>query len=221
MQARQVIGNDGCDVRITQTRLQREPTRTIFLLPSGLVTLGIPVPLRDVAITPSDGSFIRTLNDDAIDSTQYGSYSSNPTQLAWLGYTTKRDTGFSLQWVDLATGKRLALMSDLGVMDNWQLVLAPDNRTAAIRIGYDVNNISSQAALYLASLEGQHLTKLEDPVGSPAWSPDSARVAFIRRDSLSGNAAIHIASADGALLQGLPLRQPLKGFVLRGWTKCD
>ncbi|MEW6233080.1 MAG: protein kinase [Chloroflexota bacterium] len=89
-------------------------------------------------------------------------------------YQTEESGRLQIHLLNLASGERLDLSSPKRV--DFAAVEAPDGKRIAL-----VSAPSGQASgLFVMNLDGSGLLRLTDRAKSPAWSPDSSRLAFMR-----------------------------------------
>jgi acylaminoacyl-peptidase len=64
--------------------------------------------------------------------------------------------------------------------------IAPDGRSIAyVRMHYDIKTDSARGNVWLVGIDGKHARPLSNAPtsGSPRWSPDGARIAYVSRDA--------------------------------------
>jgi dipeptidyl aminopeptidase/acylaminoacyl peptidase len=101
-----------------------------------------------------------------------------------------------------ATGKRLITPQDLWAMKRLSSPeLSPDGRTAAVVVQeWSVDKNKPTANIWLVPVAGgepRRLTTAQAGDGSPVWSPDGTRIAFVSKRGEDQAAALYVIRTDG------------------------
>lgn len=100
------------------------------------------------------------------------------------------------------SAKRLLTPQDLWAMKRLSNVeLSPDGRTAAVVVQeWNVEKNKPTANIWLVPVAGgepRRLTTAQAPDGSPTWSPDGTRIAFVSKRGEDKAAGLYVIRTDG------------------------
>ncbi len=177
---------------------------------------------RRVGVTAArrDGSSLHTLDDGLAAMSDLRLVDLAPD--VWLGYTARRDGQLGVELFDLQTGERRVLLAGLAEGENWTLAPALHEQKVAVMVQPPGTSYpSSFSRLYLVPPDGQGPVELNPQiVNFPAWSPDSALLAFVKR-AAPRRLALEIVADDGSRVQEIPLRARVDEYQwILDWNDC-